>query len=318
MRQLLDFESELEAIEAEIEALRYSEEKDGDDIISRIAAAEKKREAGLKRIYKNINDWQICQVARHPQRPQTTDYIGALMTDFVELRGDRLHADDNAIISGLARFDGVPVVVFGHRKGSNTEEKVHHNFGMSGPEGYRKVIRMMDLADKFGLPLISFIDTPGAYPGIGAEERGQSGAIGACLRRSAELRVPYLVVVIGEGGSGGALAMAVGDYVAMMEYAIYSVISPEGCASILWKDASRTADAAAILGLTSAKLKKLKMIDEIIAEPAGGAHRYPTDALTAARTALSGALQRLSRLEENKLLDLRHQRWRNYGVFKES
>lgn len=315
MLQLLDFETELETLEAGIADLRRSE--GGDDLLQQIAAMEKKRDKELKRMYGKLNDWQICQVARHPARPHAEDYIAALTEDFMELSGDRLYADDNAVVAGLARFDEKPIAVIGHRKGRGTQGRLDANFGMPGPEGYRKVLRIMELAEKFHLPLLSFVDTPGAYPGIGAEERGQAGAIGACLRRAAGLRTPLLALVIGEGGSGGALAMAVGDYVGMMEYAIYSVISPEGCASILWKDSSRMADAAGLLGLTAAKLKKLNLIDEIVAEPSGGAHRLPPDAFAAARTALSAALSRLSRLSEDKLTETRAARLRNYGAYKE-
>lgn len=317
MRQLLDFENEVETIEAKIDELRRSEQGSVGDVLNTIAELTKKRETLLRRIYAKLDDWQICQVARHPLRPQTKDYINALTTDFIELHGDRLFSDDRSIITGIAHFDDTPVFVIGHQKGRGTNEKLSHNFGMSHPEGYRKVLRIMDLADKFGLPIISFVDTPGAYPGIGAEERGQSGAIGSCLRRSAELRVPLLVAVIGEGGSGGALAMAVGDYVAMMQYSIYSVISPEGCASILWGDGLRAAEAAKLLGLTAARLKKLQVIDEIIDEPVGGAHWNPEQAAEFVKSALQQALRRLMRWDEQKRADIRQQRWRNYGVFKE-
>lgn len=314
---LLEFESEVETIENEIKALRHSEEGDAIDILKKIEALTKQRDDSLKKIYNKLDDWQTCLVARHPNRPQTLDYIGALMSDFFELHGDRVYADDRAIISGMARFDDTPVIVFGHQKGSGTTEKIAHNFGMSGPEGYRKILRLMDLADKFSLPIISFIDTPGAYPGIGAEERGQSGAIGMCLRRSIDLRVPYINIIIGEGGSGGALAMAVGDYTLMLEHAIYSVISPEGCASILWKDGSRAADAAALLSLTARKLKKMKMIEEIISEPVGGAHRHPQTIFDNTRNAIAIALKRFMQMDTDSLMTQRQQRWRHYGVFKE-
>ena len=255
MSQLLDFEGELEALEAEIKTLSLSDNQDAKDIFKRRKILKKKRDSCVEKIYGDLNDWQTCQVARHSSRPQAIDYIGALFTDFIELSGDRLYAEDAAIIAGLAKFNDQPVVVIGQQKGRDTAEKINRNFGMAGPEGYRKALRMMDLADKFSLPLMTFVDTPGAYPGIGAEERGQSGAIGRCLYRSFTLRAPILATVIGEGGSGGALALAAGDYLGMLRYSIYSVISPEGAASILWKDASRTANAAEILALTAPKLK---------------------------------------------------------------
>lgn len=314
---LLDFEEGISKMEEAIRLLRESENNTA-DILSKIGALEKEKVKKLRQLYSNLSDWQTCLVARHPARPQTPDYIDALMTDFMELHGDRLYADDRSIICGFARFGGKPVMVLGHQKGSGTKERLERNFGMAGPEGYRKVQRVMDLAEKFSLPLVSFIDTPGAYPGIGAEERGQSGAIGACLMRSAQLRTPFAVVVVGEGGSGGALAMSVGDYIAMLQHSVYSVISPEGCASILWKDGTRMADAAALLGLTAEKLKKRGLIDEIIEEPPGGAHRYRQDVMENVRTALTKALARLERMDIDKLMRQRHERWRNYGQFKES
>lgn len=314
---LLEFETEVETIENEIRTLRHSDEGDAADILNRIQALQKRRDGVLKKIYSGLDDWQTCQVARHPDRPQTLDYIAALLEDFLELYGDRAYADDRAIICGIARFESTPVIVFGHQKGHDTKEKLNHNFGMSGPEGYRKILRVMDLANKFSLPLISFIDTPGAYPGIGAEERGQSGAIGMCLRRSVELQVPYINVVIGEGGSGGALAMGVGDWTMMLEHSIYSVISPEGCASILWKDGSRAPEAAGLLGLTAHKLKKLKLIDEIIPEPVGGAHRQQKEMAETLRESIARVLKRLLQKDASLLLQTRQQRWRDYGVYKE-
>ena len=317
MTQLLDFESGLEALEAEIKSLSHSEDDGAEDIVRRMRALRKKRATVLGRIYANLTDWQTCQVARHPERPQAADYIRALFDDFTELRGDRVYADDAAVIAGLGKFNDKPVVILGQQKGRDTAEKIERNFGMSGPEGYRKALRMMELADKFSLPLLAFVDTPGAYPGIGAEERGQSGAIGKCLYRAATMRAPLLTVVIGEGGSGGALAFAAGDYVGMLRYAIYSVISPEGCASILWKEASRNADAAEMLGLTAPKLKKRLLIDEIIPEPQGGAHRDSEAAIAAVGESLQKALAKLELLDADALLESRRARWRDYGVYSE-
>lgn len=316
--QLLDFEEDIGKMETAIRLLRESDESGAADILKKISELEKDKTRRIKKIYDNLSAWQICQVARHPERPQTSDYISALMDDFTQLHGDRLYADDEAIICGLARFGDHAVMVMGNQKGDSTDERIRRNFGMSGPEGYRKVLRVMKLAEKFNLPLISFVDTPGAYPGIGAEERGQAGAIGECLMYSAGLRSPYIVVVIGEGGSGGALAMSAGDHIAMLQYSVYSVISPEGGASILWKDGSRMAEAAELLGLTAAKLKKLGLIDEIIAEPFGGAHRAPAEAIENVRAGIEKALQRLQRLDADKLLQVRSERWRHYGQYKEA
>ncbi|MBE8158487.1 MAG: acetyl-CoA carboxylase carboxyltransferase subunit alpha, partial [Betaproteobacteria bacterium] len=262
--------------------------------------------------------WQTCQVARHPSRPQMLDYVRGMCEEFTELHGDRNFADDRAIVAGLGFFNGRPAVVVGQQKGGDTAERIRRNFGMAGPEGYRKALRMMDMAEKFRMPLLTFVDTPGAYPGIGAEERGQSGAIGMCLRRAAELQTPVLSVIIGEGGSGGALALAVGDYVGMLRYSVYSVISPEGCASILWKDARRMADAAEILGMTAPRLKKLRLIDEVIDEPSGGAHRNAEMAINSVRAAFTAALDRFEQMETEALLQQRRRRWRNYGKFHET
>lgn len=316
MAFLLDFETEIATIDAEIANLQDNEDGKASDIMSQIKQLQTKRKNKIKKIYGKLSDWQICQIARHPNRPQSGDYINAMIADFVKLAGDRLYAEDEAIITGIGRLAEQTVVVCGHQKGKNTDEKITHNFGMPSPEGYRKVLRMMDLAEKFKLPIINFVDTPGAYPGIGAEERGQSGAIGACLRRSADLKVPIITVIIGEGGSGGALAMSAGDYTAMLEYAIYSVISPEGCASILWKDSSKMADAASCLNLTASKLKKFNLIDEIIPEPLGGAHREPAEAVDNIQQALTKTLQRFLQFDEDKIISRRDERWRNYGAFK--
>ncbi|MGU9950878.1 MAG: acetyl-CoA carboxylase carboxyltransferase subunit alpha [Gammaproteobacteria bacterium WSBS_2016_MAG_OTU1] len=319
MPRLLEFESAVGPIEAEIAELRRNEETpEGDkNALQQLRTLEKKRDAVVKKLYANLSEWETCQVARHPARPQTMDYIRGLCTNFVELHGDRSYADDKAMIAGVGFFGDRSVAIIGQQKGHSTDEKIKHNFGMAGPEGYRKALRIMNLAEKFHLPLLTFIDTPGAYPGIGAEERGQSGAIGLCLQRAATLQTPILATIVGEGGSGGALAIAVGDYVGMLKHSVYSVISPEGCASILWKDVSRMADAAALLGLTAAQLKKLRLIDEIIAEPQGGAHRSPDKIVTAVGEALEAALERLENLSTEALLEQRYQRWRNYGKYKE-
>ncbi len=319
MPRLLEFESAVGPIEAEIAELRRNEETpEGDkNALQQLRTLEKKRDAVFKKLYANLSEWETCQVARHPARPQTMDYIRGLCTNFVELHGDRSYADDKAMIAGVGFFGDRSVAIIGQQKGHSTDEKIKHNFGMAGPEGYRKALRIMNFAEKFHLPLLTFIDTPGAYPGIGAEERGQSGAIGLCLQRAATLQTPILATIVGEGGSGGALAIAVGDYVGMLKHSVYSVISPEGCASILWKDVSRMADAAALLGLTAAQLKKLRLIDEIIAEPQGGAHRSPDKIVTAVGEALEAALERLENLSTEALLEQRYQRWRNYGKYKE-
>lgn len=268
----LDFEKGIEEFEAKIEQLRFAQDNSALDISAEIARLQTKSLGLTKSVYAKLTPWQISQVARHPQRPYTLDYIQHLFTDFEELHGDRNFADDQAIVGGLARFNGQTVMIIGHQKGRDTKEKIHRNFGMPKPEGYRKALRLMRLAEKFSIPLITFIDTPGAYPGIDAEERGQSEAIGKNLYVMAGLRIPIICVIIGEGGSGGALAIAVGDTSLMLQYSTYSVISPEGCASILWKSADKASDAAEILGITADRLKEMGLIDSIIPEPIGGAH----------------------------------------------
>src|SRR5690349_16843789 len=271
----LDFEQPIAELQSKSDELRYVHEDSAVDISDEITRLSKKSQQLTKEIYSKLSSWQIAQVARHPQRPYTLDYIAGIFTDFHELHGDRSYSDDPAIVGGLARFNGTPCMVIGHQKGRDTKEKIYRNFGMPRPEGYRKALRLMKLAEKFGLPLFTFIDTPGAYPGIGAEERGQSEAIGRNLFELAGLKVPIVCTVIGEGGSGGALAIAVGDALLMLQFATYSVISPEGCASILWKSAERAPEAAESLGITAARLKALAMIDKVIPEPIGGAHRDP-------------------------------------------
>lgn len=314
----LDFEQPVADLDTKIESLRVSQEESSVDLAPEIVQLESKSRQFVKDIYAKLTPWQVAQVARHPQRPYTLDYIRLLFTDFEELHGDRAFADDHAIVGGMARFDGAPVMVIGHQKGSDTKEKLYRNFGMPRPEGYRKALRLMRLAEKFGLPLLTFIDTPGAYPGIDAEERGQSEAIGRNLYALAGLRVPVLVTVIGEGGSGGALAIGVGDVVQMLQYATYSVISPEGCASILWKSAEKAGVAAEIMGITAARLKTLGLIDKIVHEPVGGAHRDPQLAAKNLRKALQDSLKQLGGQPIDELLAARFKRLMAYGRTKES
>src|SRR5512134_1548050 len=263
----LDFEQPIAELETKIEELRFVQDDSAVDISEEIERLQKKSQALLKDIYAKLSPWQVSQLARHPQRPYTLDYIGDLFTDFHELHGDRSFADDLSIVGGLARFNGTPVMVLGHQKGRDTKERALRNFGMSKPEGYRKALRLMKLAEKFGLPVFTFVDTPGAYPGVDAEERGQSEAIGRNLFEMAQLKVPIVATIIGEGGSGGALAIAVGDAVLMLQFSVYSVISPEGCASILWKSADKAADAAEQLGLTARRLHGLGLVDKVVREP---------------------------------------------------
>jgi acetyl-CoA carboxylase carboxyl transferase subunit alpha len=269
-------------------------------------------------IYGKLNAWQISQVARHPQRPYTLDYIQGLFTDFEELHGDRAFSDDPAIVGGMGRFEGIPVMVIGHQKGRDVKERQYRNFGMPRPEGYRKALRLYRLAEKFGLPIITLIDTPGAYPGIGAEERGQSEAIARNLYVMAELKTPIIGVIIGEGGSGGALALGVVDHLMMLQYATYSVISPEGCASILWKSADKASEAAETLAITANRLKTLGLIDRIVAEPMGGAHRAPEEMMQTLRRALKDELERLQAKSTTNLLEARFERLMSYGKFKET
>jgi acetyl-CoA carboxylase carboxyl transferase subunit alpha len=314
----LDFEQPIAELEARIDELRYVQDDSAVDISEEISRLQKKSQALTKEIYGKLSPWQVAQVARHPQRPYTLDYVGALLTDFEELHGDRAFADDPSIVGGLARFNGQPVMVIGHQKGRDTKEKIYRNFGMPRPEGYRKAMRLMRLAEKFGLPVLTFIDTPGAYPGIGAEERGQSEAIGRCLYVMAELKVPIVATIIGEGGSGGALAIAVGDAVMMMQYGTYSVISPEGCASILWKNAEMAPEAAETLGITAARLKQLGLIDKIINEPLGGAHRDHAAAAQSLKKALQDALRGVADKSPAELVEERFERLMGHGKFKEA
>jgi acetyl-CoA carboxylase carboxyl transferase subunit alpha len=313
----LDFEQPIAELDAKIEALRFAQDDSAIDISEEIGRLEVKSQNLLKDIYSKLTPWQIAQVARHPQRPYTLDYVGQLFTDFEELHGDRNFADDQAIIGGLARFNGQSVMVIGHQKGRDTKEKIYRNFGMPRPEGYRKALRLMRLAEKFGIPVITFVDTPGAYPGIGAEERGQSEAIGRNLLVMAELKVPLITTIIGEGGSGGALAIAVGDALLMLQYSTYSVISPEGCASILWKSSERACDAAETMGITAGRLKTLGLVDRVVNEPVGGAHRAPQVMAASLRKAIQDALRQVADLTPAELIERRYERLMNYGKYKE-
>jgi acetyl-CoA carboxylase carboxyl transferase subunit alpha len=313
----LDFEASIADLEQKIEALRFAQEESAIDIADEVDQLRKKSQSLLKDTYAKLTPWQVAMVARHPQRPYTLDYISALCTDFHELHGDRTFGDDPAIVGGLARFNGQPVMVIGHQKGRDTKERGYRNFGMPRPEGYRKALRLMKLAEKFDIPVLTFVDTPGAFPGIGAEERNQSEAIGRNLIEMASLRVPIITTIIGEGGSGGALAIAVGDTVLMLQYSVYSVISPEGCAAILWKSAEKAPDAAETLGITAHRLKALGLIDRIVSEPLGGAHRDPQHMAQLLRRAISDALRQLQSLDLKSLLRQRHERIMAYGKFKE-
>ena len=313
----LDFEQPIAELESKIEELRFVQDDSVLDISEEISRLQKKSQELTKAVYAKLTPWQISQVARHPQRPYTLDYIKSIFTDFHELHGDRAYADDPAIVGGLARFNGQSVMVIGHQKGRDTKEKIYRNFGMPRPEGYRKALRLMKTAEKFNLPIITFIDTPGAYPDIGAEERGQSEAIGRNLYEMTRLRVPIICTVIGEGGSGGALAIAVGDQLNMLQYSTYSVISPEGCASILWKSAEKAPEAAETLGITASRLKTLGLIDKVINEPLGGAQRDHAAMMQSMKRALAEALRDLQDAPVDELLKQRFDRLMNYGRFKD-
>jgi acetyl-CoA carboxylase carboxyl transferase subunit alpha len=313
----LEFEQPIAELEAKIEQLRFVQDDSAVDISEEISRLDAKSQGLTKEIYAKLTPWQCALVARHPQRPYTLDYLGSVFTDFEELHGDRNYADDHAIVGGLARFNGQSCMVIGHQKGRDTKEKIHRNFGMPRPEGYRKALRLMRLAEKFSLPIFTFVDTPGAYPGIDAEERGQSEAIGRNLAVMTELKVPLIATVIGEGGSGGALAIAVADVLAMLQYSTYSVISPEGCASILWKSSERAGDAAETMGITAPRLKSLGLIDRIINEPVGGAHRDPRMMAQNVKKALQDALKQLAGLSSSELIERRFERLMSYGRFKE-
>ncbi|QOR12573.1 acetyl-CoA carboxylase carboxyl transferase subunit alpha [Haemophilus parainfluenzae] len=311
-QEYLDFELPIAELEAKIEALRSASD-DKIDLHDEIKRLQKKSDELTKKTFANLDAWQVSRMARHPNRPYTLDYIEHIFTDFQELSGDRAFADDKAIVGGLARLDGRSVMVIGHQKGRTVKDKVARNFGMPAPEGYRKALRLMQMAERFNLPIITFIDTPGAYPGIGAEERGQSEAIARNLREMSTLKVPVICTVIGEGGSGGALAIGVGDKVNMLQYSTYSVISPEGCASILWKSAEKASTAAEVMGLTADRLKKLGLIDNIVQEPLGGAHRNHHEMARNLKQCLVEELNELDTFDKDGLLERRYERLMSYG-----
>ncbi|EGR0046053.1 acetyl-CoA carboxylase carboxyl transferase subunit alpha [Vibrio vulnificus] len=312
----LEFEKPIAELEAKIEALRDVSRHGGDsaiDLDKEIEQLEKKSLELKKKIFSDLGAWETAQLARHPQRPYTLDYIKHVFEEFDELAGDRAYADDKAIVAGIARLEGRPVMIIGHQKGRETREKVKRNFGMPKPEGYRKALRLMKMAERFQMPIITFIDTAGAYPGVGAEERGQSEAIATNLKEMAGLTVPVICNVVGEGGSGGALAIGVGDYVNMLQYSTYSVISPEGCASILWRDSDKAPQAAEAMGLVASRLKELELIDEIIEEPLGGAHRNHVQMAANMKATLLRQLAELEQFPQDVLLERRYQRLMNYG-----
>jgi acetyl-CoA carboxylase carboxyl transferase subunit alpha len=313
----LDFERPILEVEAKIQELKQFAQTERVDFSTEIARLERKIARLQEEVFANLTPWQRTQIARHPNRPYGMDYIRLMLTDFIELHGDRTYADDKAIVGGLGRLDGIPLVVIGHQKGRDTKEKLARNFAMANPEGYRKALRLMKLAEKFQKPVLTLVDTPGAYPGIGAEERGQAEAIARNLREMAQLQVPIVVAITGEGGSGGALGIAVGDRVLMLEYAIYSVISPEGCASILWRDPSKAPEAAAAMGITADSLKRLALIDQIVPEPVGGAHRNHQEMASTLKRFLRQALDELQGLPAETLVEQRYQKFRRMGVFEE-
>ena len=313
----LEFEQPIAELEQRIESLRFVQDDSAVDIAEEIERLQTKSQALIKDTYAKLTPWQVALVARHPQRPYTLDYVNALFTDFHELHGDRHYADDTSIVGGLARFNGQSVMVIGHQKGRDAKDRTYRNFGMPRPEGYRKALRLMQLAEKFEVPLFTFIDTPGAFPGVGAEERGQSEAIGRNLFEMASLSVPIICTIIGEGGSGGALAIAVGDITLMLHYSVYSVITPEGCAAILWRSADNAPEAAETLGITAHRLKALGLIDRIVSEPVGGAHRDPQQMAQFLRRALADAMRQFNGMKPAELLKHRHERLLAYGKYKE-
>jgi acetyl-CoA carboxylase carboxyl transferase subunit alpha len=316
--KFLEFEQPIAELEAKIEELRFVQDDSAVDISEEIDRLQKKSDQLTKDIFAKLTPWQIALVARHEQRPYTLDYVREIFSDFHELHGDRSFADDPSIVGGLARFNGQSCMIIGHQKGRDTKERALRNFGMPKPEGYRKAMRLMKLAEKFSIPLFTFVDTPGAYPGIDAEERGQSEAIGHNLYTMSALKVPIICTIIGEGGSGGALAIGMGDQMIMLQYATYSVISPEGCASILWKSADRAPEAAETMGITAHRLKALGLIDKIVAEPLGGAHRHPQQMAQMLKRALADALRQFQGMKANELLAQRHERLMSYGKFQET
>ena len=317
-KHFLEFEAPIAELESKIDELRYVQNESAVDISDEIERLDQKSQQLTKDIYGKLTPWQMTQIARHPQRPYTLDYVNEVFTEFHELHGDRHYGDDTSIVGGLARFNGQACMVLGHQKGRDTKERTQRNFGMSRPEGYRKALRLMKLAEKFRLPVFTFVDTPGAYPGIGAEERGQSEAIGRNIFEMAQLEVPIIATVIGEGGSGGALAISVADQVLMLQYAIYSVISPEGCASILWKTSERASDAAEALGITAHRLKALGVIDKIVSEPVGGAQRDTKWMAAQLKRALNDAMRQLVDLKPKELLQRRYERLQSYGRFTDT
>ncbi len=312
----LDFEQPIADLEAKIQELRSASTGPGVNVEAEVHALRDKLRVRTAQIFRDLSSWQVSQLARHPARPYTLDYIRVICDEFQELAGDRAYADDKAIVGGLGRIGGRPVVIIGHQKGRDTKSKIARNFGMPRPEGYRKALRLMKLAERFNLPLLTFIDTPGAYPGIGAEERGQSEAIARNLMEMAELKVPVICTVIGEGGSGGALAIGVGDRTLMLEYGTYSVISPEGCASILWKSADKAKDAAEQLGITAKRLLSLGLVDKVVREPFGGAHRNPSQMAKRLKAVLLNELDALEQLPIDELLKKRYERLRGYGAYE--
>ena len=312
-QNFLDFEQPIAELEAKIAELRHASQGSAFNIEEEIGKLRDKLKVRTEEIFRELTPWQVAQLARHPLRPYTLDYIGHICEEFEELAGDRAYADDAALVCGIGRIDGKPVTIIGHQKGRDTKSKIARNFGMPRPEGYRKALRLMKMAERFKLPLLTFIDTPGAYPGVGAEERGQSEAIARNLREMSRLSVPVICTVIGEGGSGGALAIGVGDKVNMLQYSTYSVISPEGCASILWKSADKAPLAAEAMGIIAPRLKELKLIDSIIPEPLGGAHRNPEAIAASLKAQLLADLADLDTLSEEELLNRRYQRLMSYG-----
>jgi acetyl-CoA carboxylase carboxyl transferase subunit alpha len=316
--KFLDFEQPIAELEAKIEELRFVGDDSEININEEVSRLRGKSEALTKSIFAKLSAWQVAQVARHPMRPYTQDYLDLIAPDFQELHGDRMYADDPAIIGGIGRIDGRPIMFIGHQKGRDTKERVRRNYGMPKPEGYRKAQRLMRMAEKFSLPIVTLIDTPGAYPGVGAEERGQSEAIAYSLYMMAGLKTPIISVVIGEGGSGGALAIGVGDRLLMLQYGIYSVISPEGCASILWKSADKAEDAAEAMRITAGSLSEYGLVDEVLPEPLGGAHRNPQESADAIRNALLKNLEELDQLSVEQLVENRQRRLASFGQFKET
>jgi len=313
----LDFEQPIAELEAKIDELRFVGDDSEVNISEEIERLKSKSDSLTRSIFSNLSPWQVAQLARHPQRPHTLDYIAKISPDFQELHGDRMFSDDPAIVAGLGRLDGISVVIIGHQKGRNTKSRVRRNYGMPKPEGYRKALRLRVLAEKCQVPVVTLIDTPGAYPGVGAEERGQSQAIARNLFVMSQLRTPIVTAVIGEGGSGGALAVGLCDSLIMFEYSVYSVISPEGCASILWKSADKAEDAAASMGITSDRLQNLGLVDEVLKEPLGGAHRAPAAMAETLKNAIIANLQRLDALDADDLVAQRQARLKSYGKFRE-